>query len=48
MHQFLVTTSRGLDALLQDEVNTICPGVETKLAPGMVKVTGDIADAYKV
>ena len=48
MHQFLVTTSRGLDALLQDEINTICPGIETKLAPGMVKVTGEIADAYKV
>ena len=48
MYQFLVTTSRGLDALLQDEILTICPNVDTKLAPGMVKVNGDLTDAYRI
>ena len=48
MHQILVTTSRGLDALLQDEIQQLCPGVSTKLAPGMVKVSGELSDAYRI
>ena len=48
MHQILVTTSRGLDALLQDEIQQLCPDVITKLAPGMVKVSGDLTDAYRI
>jgi 23S rRNA (guanine2445-N2)-methyltransferase / 23S rRNA (guanine2069-N7)-methyltransferase len=48
MNTFLVTTSRGLDELLQSEIQRLCPDCETRLTPGAVHVTGALADAYRV
>lgn len=48
MNTILVTTSRGLDELLQTEIKQLCPEVETKLSPGMVRVSGSLKDAYKL
>lgn len=48
MNTILVTTSRGLDELLQQEISRLCPTVETKLSPGVVHVSGTLADAYRI
>lgn len=48
MNTIIVTTSRGLDELLQLEIKRLCPDVETKLALGMVQVQGTLADAYRI
>lgn len=46
--QFIITTSSGLDQLLYDEIKTIVPNVQCKLAPGRVVVTGELRDAYDI
>ncbi|WP_133471549.1 bifunctional 23S rRNA (guanine(2069)-N(7))-methyltransferase RlmK/23S rRNA (guanine(2445)-N(2))-methyltransferase RlmL [Paraglaciecola marina] len=48
MFEFLVTTSKGLDGLLFDEIATICPDVTLKSKPGQVLFSGELSDAYKV
>ncbi|WP_289030146.1 bifunctional 23S rRNA (guanine(2069)-N(7))-methyltransferase RlmK/23S rRNA (guanine(2445)-N(2))-methyltransferase RlmL [uncultured Paraglaciecola sp.] len=48
MFEFLVTTSKGLDGLLFDEIATICPDVALKSKPGQVLFSGELSDAYKV
>ncbi|MEP4101838.1 THUMP domain-containing protein, partial [Paraglaciecola sp.] len=48
MFEFLVTTSKGLDGLLFDEIAAICPDVALKSKPGQVLVTGELSDAYKI
>lgn len=48
MFEFLVTTSKGLDGLLFDEIAAICPDVALKSKPGQVLFTGELSDAYKV
>lgn len=45
---FLVTTSRGLDELLKQEISEICPNIELSIVRGGVRVTGGIEAAYKV
>ncbi|MFT6992333.1 MAG: 23S rRNA (guanine2445-N2)-methyltransferase / 23S rRNA (guanine2069-N7)-methyltransferase, partial [Paraglaciecola sp.] len=46
--EFLITTSKGLDGLLLDEIAGICPDVALKSKPGHVLFSGELADAYKV
>lgn len=48
MNKFYVTTSRGLDDLLQQEIKTLCPDVTTRLTPGVVHVEGTLENAYFV
>ncbi|GGF57245.1 bifunctional 23S rRNA (guanine(2069)-N(7))-methyltransferase RlmK/23S rRNA (guanine(2445)-N(2))-methyltransferase RlmL [Alteromonas lipolytica] len=45
---FLVTTSRGLDELLKQELTELCPDTELAIARGGVRVNGDLTAAYKV
>jgi 23S rRNA (guanine2445-N2)-methyltransferase / 23S rRNA (guanine2069-N7)-methyltransferase len=46
--EFLITTSKGLDGLLLDEIAEICPDIVLKSKPGQVLFSGALADAYKV
>ncbi|WP_032094112.1 MULTISPECIES: bifunctional 23S rRNA (guanine(2069)-N(7))-methyltransferase RlmK/23S rRNA (guanine(2445)-N(2))-methyltransferase RlmL [unclassified Alteromonas] len=48
MNTILVTTSRGLDELLKQEVLTLCPEAQIKQAPGMLQLEGSKEDAYKL
>ncbi|MFT2090843.1 bifunctional 23S rRNA (guanine(2069)-N(7))-methyltransferase RlmK/23S rRNA (guanine(2445)-N(2))-methyltransferase RlmL [Paraglaciecola sp. 2405UD69-4] len=48
MFEFLITTSKGLDGLLFDEIAAICPDVALKSKPGQVLMTGQLSDAYKI
>lgn len=48
MNTILVTTSRGLDELLKQEVLTLCPEAEIKVAPGQLQFSGELIDAYRV
>ncbi|WP_420932824.1 bifunctional 23S rRNA (guanine(2069)-N(7))-methyltransferase RlmK/23S rRNA (guanine(2445)-N(2))-methyltransferase RlmL [Alteromonas sp. A081] len=48
MNTILVTTSRGLDELLKQEVLTLCPEAQIKQAPGMLQFEGSKEDAYKL
>ena len=45
---FLVTTSRGLDELLKQELSELCPDAELTIARGGVRVKGNLQAAYKV
>ncbi|NVK58257.1 MAG: bifunctional 23S rRNA (guanine(2069)-N(7))-methyltransferase RlmK/23S rRNA (guanine(2445)-N(2))-methyltransferase RlmL [Alteromonadaceae bacterium] len=45
---FLVTTSRGLDELLKQEINQLCPDCNLAIVRGGIRVSGDIEAAYKV
>lgn len=46
MNTILVTTSRGLDELLKQEIETLCPDAEIKQSPGMLQFDGTKKDAY--
>ena len=48
MFEFLITTSKGLDGLLFDEIAAICPDVGLKSKPGQVLFSGQLTDAYKI
>ncbi|NDV91268.1 bifunctional 23S rRNA (guanine(2069)-N(7))-methyltransferase RlmK/23S rRNA (guanine(2445)-N(2))-methyltransferase RlmL [Alteromonas sp. 345S023] len=48
MNTILVTTSRGLDELLKQEILTLCPEAQIKQAPGMMQFEGTKADAYRL
>ncbi|MCF2947138.1 bifunctional 23S rRNA (guanine(2069)-N(7))-methyltransferase RlmK/23S rRNA (guanine(2445)-N(2))-methyltransferase RlmL [Paraglaciecola aquimarina] len=48
MFEFLITTSKGMDALLLEEVAQICPDVALKNKPGQVLFSGSLTDAYNV
>ena len=45
---FLVTTSRGLDELLKQELSELCPDAELAIARGGVRVKSNLQAAYKV
>ena len=45
---FLVTTSRGLDELLKQELSELCPDAELAIARGGVRVKANLQAAYKV
>lgn len=46
--KFLVTTGRNLENVLAEEITTLCPELEVKLAPGQVSFSGTAADAYRI
>ncbi|MEP1446834.1 MAG: bifunctional 23S rRNA (guanine(2069)-N(7))-methyltransferase RlmK/23S rRNA (guanine(2445)-N(2))-methyltransferase RlmL [Paraglaciecola sp.] len=46
--EFLITTSKGLDGLLLEEIAEICPDVALKSKPGQVLFSGHLDDAYRV
>ncbi|WP_018981758.1 bifunctional 23S rRNA (guanine(2069)-N(7))-methyltransferase RlmK/23S rRNA (guanine(2445)-N(2))-methyltransferase RlmL [Salinimonas chungwhensis] len=46
MNTILVTTSRGLDELLRQEIETLCPQAEVKMSPGALSFTGSLENAY--
>ncbi len=48
MVEFLVTTSKGLDELLLQELQTLLPQVQFKGKPGQVLFHGDLKDAYTI
>lgn len=48
MFEFLVTTSRGLDELLLDELKSICPECSFAVKPGQVLFSGELKDAYRI
>ncbi|MEP4889567.1 MAG: bifunctional 23S rRNA (guanine(2069)-N(7))-methyltransferase RlmK/23S rRNA (guanine(2445)-N(2))-methyltransferase RlmL [Aliiglaciecola sp.] len=48
MFEILVTTSRGLDGLLLDELTSLLPNCSLKMRPGQVYFSGDLKDAYQV
>ena len=48
MFDILVTTSRGLDSLLMDEIQTLCPDVSLSNKPGQVLFKGTLLDAYRL
>jgi 23S rRNA (guanine2445-N2)-methyltransferase / 23S rRNA (guanine2069-N7)-methyltransferase len=48
MFEFLVTTSRGLDELLAQEITKLCPQLSVKTKPGQVLFSGDIEQAYRI
>ncbi|MFA3790278.1 bifunctional 23S rRNA (guanine(2069)-N(7))-methyltransferase RlmK/23S rRNA (guanine(2445)-N(2))-methyltransferase RlmL [Aliiglaciecola sp. SL4] len=48
MFEILVTTSRGLDGLLLDELTSLLPSCSLKMRPGQVYFSGDLKDAYQV
>lgn len=48
MHQFLVTTAKGLDMLLSDEIKQYCPEIDVSIKPGQVFFSGDLSDAYQI
>ncbi|WP_088328491.1 bifunctional 23S rRNA (guanine(2069)-N(7))-methyltransferase RlmK/23S rRNA (guanine(2445)-N(2))-methyltransferase RlmL [Lacimicrobium sp. SS2-24] len=48
MHAFLITTSKGLDDLLMQEIATLCPELSLKSKPGQVLFEGELEDAYRI
>ncbi len=48
MYSFLVTTARGLDELLQKEVQSLLPEHTISQKPGQVRFDGELVDAYTV
>ncbi|MCC2615678.1 bifunctional 23S rRNA (guanine(2069)-N(7))-methyltransferase RlmK/23S rRNA (guanine(2445)-N(2))-methyltransferase RlmL [Aestuariibacter halophilus] len=48
MYDFLVTTSKGLDGLLQDELQRLCPSVTLASKPGQVSGHGELRDIYRI
>ncbi|RDV25965.1 bifunctional 23S rRNA (guanine(2069)-N(7))-methyltransferase RlmK/23S rRNA (guanine(2445)-N(2))-methyltransferase RlmL [Alteromonas aestuariivivens] len=46
MNKILVTTSRGLDELLKQEVLNLVPGAEVKVSPGTLMFEGTLEQAY--
>ena len=48
MYDFLVTTSRGLDELLIEELGQLCPGVTFKTKPGQVFFQAELVDGYRI
>ena len=48
MFEFLVTTSKGLDELLAQEIKKLCPQLSVKTKPGQVLFSGDIEQAYRI
>ncbi|MFQ3196937.1 MAG: 23S rRNA (guanine2445-N2)-methyltransferase / 23S rRNA (guanine2069-N7)-methyltransferase [Paraglaciecola sp.] len=48
MFEFLVTTAKGLDQLLAQEIADICPGLAVKTKPGQVLFSAELEQAYRV
>lgn len=48
MFEILVTTSKGLDGLLLDELTSLLPNCSLKMRPGQVYFSGELSDVYQV
>ncbi|MCY7293900.1 bifunctional 23S rRNA (guanine(2069)-N(7))-methyltransferase RlmK/23S rRNA (guanine(2445)-N(2))-methyltransferase RlmL [Alteromonas sp. a30] len=48
MYRFLITTSKGLEQLLQQEIQHLLPEIETRNRPGQVVFEAELADAYRL
>ncbi|MDF2177524.1 bifunctional 23S rRNA (guanine(2069)-N(7))-methyltransferase RlmK/23S rRNA (guanine(2445)-N(2))-methyltransferase RlmL [Aliiglaciecola sp. CAU 1673] len=48
MYSFVITTSKGLDDLLAQEIAGICPHLSLKTKPGQVIFDGELEDAYRL
>ncbi|WP_102795379.1 bifunctional 23S rRNA (guanine(2069)-N(7))-methyltransferase RlmK/23S rRNA (guanine(2445)-N(2))-methyltransferase RlmL [Bowmanella denitrificans] len=46
MYAFVITTSKGLDDLLMQEIGRLCPHLQLKNKPGQVLFDGELKDAY--
>ncbi|MCW8092302.1 bifunctional 23S rRNA (guanine(2069)-N(7))-methyltransferase RlmK/23S rRNA (guanine(2445)-N(2))-methyltransferase RlmL [Alteromonas sp. ASW11-130] len=48
MNSILLTTSKGLDELLAEEVKTLVPDAQIKSAPGQISFSGTLEQAYNL
>ncbi|ALS98478.1 bifunctional 23S rRNA (guanine(2069)-N(7))-methyltransferase RlmK/23S rRNA (guanine(2445)-N(2))-methyltransferase RlmL [Lacimicrobium alkaliphilum] len=48
MYAFLITTSKGLDELLMQEIAELCPDLSLKSKPGQVLFEGELEQAYRI
>ncbi|MEW9796892.1 bifunctional 23S rRNA (guanine(2069)-N(7))-methyltransferase RlmK/23S rRNA (guanine(2445)-N(2))-methyltransferase RlmL [Alteromonas sp. CYL-A6] len=48
MNTFIVTTVKGLDELLLNEVRTLCPSADARLSGNVVQFEGSLDDAYRL
>ena len=48
LNKIILTTSRGLDELLKQEVLDLCPELSVQLKPGQVITEASLADAYRL
>ena len=48
LNPIVITTSRGLDELLQQEIKSLIPDAEPRLKPGQVLLDASLQDAYKI
>lgn len=48
MNKLILTTSRGLDELLKQEVLSLCPDLSVRIKPGQVITDASLADAYRL
>ncbi|MBC3767507.1 bifunctional 23S rRNA (guanine(2069)-N(7))-methyltransferase RlmK/23S rRNA (guanine(2445)-N(2))-methyltransferase RlmL [Neptunicella marina] len=48
MFDLVITSAKGIDDLLLQEVQTICPDLQIKVKPGQLHFTGSLEHAYKI
>lgn len=48
MFAFLISTSKGLEQLLQQEIQHLLPELSTRIRPGQVLFEAELADAYRI
>ena len=48
MFAFLISTSKGLEQLLQQEIQHLLPEVSSRIRPGQVLLEAELADAYRI
>lgn len=48
MYAFVITTSKGLDDLLAQEIAQLCPHLSLKNKPGQILFDGELNDAYRI
>ncbi|GGO69505.1 bifunctional 23S rRNA (guanine(2069)-N(7))-methyltransferase RlmK/23S rRNA (guanine(2445)-N(2))-methyltransferase RlmL [Bowmanella pacifica] len=48
MYAFVITTSKGLDDLLAQEIAQLCPHLSLKNKPGQILFDGELTDAYRI
>ncbi|GAB3017193.1 bifunctional 23S rRNA (guanine(2069)-N(7))-methyltransferase RlmK/23S rRNA (guanine(2445)-N(2))-methyltransferase RlmL [Bowmanella dokdonensis] len=48
MYSFVVTTSKGLDDLLMQEIARLCPDLQLRTKPGQVLFDGELSHAYRL
>ncbi|MDN4504223.1 bifunctional 23S rRNA (guanine(2069)-N(7))-methyltransferase RlmK/23S rRNA (guanine(2445)-N(2))-methyltransferase RlmL [Alteromonadaceae bacterium BrNp21-10] len=48
MYDLVVTSARGIDELLQEEILRLCPEASIKVKPGQLHFQADLTSAYKI